>query len=353
MSCEVICCEIPEVLNNLVELKEGKYLKKLFSILTGHATLDNYLSGYFEKVLEMLFRRMTVPLMKFINESGINLLIEFLNHMDNYSIMQIVQRLMLPHIPFCNQTDSEMIPYEELKDHYQCNWSYIDESCVLLLERLFEIDCPDIPMHISDLLITVLQLSPPETLVIKLLCDQNCIHRLLSNSVSDTAEICDPVDSLTGTGSVCLASISVLESLISRLFESSLPFEQHLDRDRELENDHLVDVKKSIDAVCEQIVEFIPKIDMILRGYISSIANGRLGHRGLQLVKLIESVVRIANPVVDESMCESGLLRTCLDLFYYFHNNSLLHLSIQRIFITIIESDISRRQVFHFYVILK
>jgi hypothetical protein len=343
MSCEVICCEIPEVLNNLVELDGGKYLKKLFSMLSGRGTLDNYLSGYFEKILEMLFRRMTVPLMKFINESGLSLLTEFLNHMDNYSIMQIVQRLMLPHIPFCNQTDSEMIPYDELKDHYQCNWSYIDESCMLLLDRLFDIDSPDIPMHISDLLITVLQLSPPETLVIKRLCDKSCVCRLLSYSVSDGAEISNPAESLSGTGSVCLASISVLESLISRLFESSLPFE-HLERERELDNEHLVDVKQNIDAICEQILEFIPKIDSILRGYMSSVTvNDRLGHRGLQLVKLIEAVVRIANPVIDSSMCASGLFRTCIDLFYHFHNNSLLHLSIQRIFITIIESDSNRR----------
>ena len=60
MSCEVICCEVPEILNLLVLDRDGFYLKKLLSFLDQtEPGLDNYLAGYFEKILEMLFRRMT------------------------------------------------------------------------------------------------------------------------------------------------------------------------------------------------------------------------------------------------------------------------------------------------------
>jgi serine/threonine-protein phosphatase 6 regulatory subunit 3 len=121
MACEVFCCEVPEILKLLVEDFDGIYLDKLFSFLSINAKLDCYLAGYFEKILEMLFRRMTIPMMRYFNNSGTELLTTFLNHIDNYSIMQIVQRLMLPHIPFSNSAELENIPYDEIKEFYQVN----------------------------------------------------------------------------------------------------------------------------------------------------------------------------------------------------------------------------------------
>lgn len=353
MSCEVICCEISEILKVLVEDQNGRYLHKLFTFLSVNSKLDCYLAGYFEKILEMLFRNMTVLMMKFFNSSGLELLKLFLNHIDNYSIMQIVQRLMLPHIPFSNSPEMENISYEDMKDFYQCNWSYMVEACSLLFNRMFETDNAEIPLHISDLLITVLQLSPPETLVIKFLCHDECINKLLDFIVADHADMVVVGDPFISSASISLASISVLESLISRLFEASLPFESN-GRDTEFEVEHAIRVKESIDSICSQIIHFIPKINSALRLYIddnpcaqlfsqNKIFFNRLGHRGLQLIKLIESLNRLANAYVDNTFCENGIFKTCIDLFVLFEGNSLLHLSVQRILITIIEADNSRR----------
>lgn len=134
MSCEVLCCEVPELLKMLVE--EEDYLDKLFSFLSSDTILDHYLSGYFEKILEMLFRRMTVPMMKYLNVGGTDLLTKFLDHIDSYSIMQILQRLLLPHIAFSNSTELENIPYEEIKEFYQCNWTYLVETFKLLFDKV-------------------------------------------------------------------------------------------------------------------------------------------------------------------------------------------------------------------------
>jgi hypothetical protein len=110
MSCEVICCEVPELLSNLVECNNGRLLNKLFSFLHQQTILDCYLAGYFEKILEMLFRKLTNFMMNYFNSYGIQLLKIFLYHVDNYSIMQIIQRLMLPHLPFAAPSDN---PTEE------------------------------------------------------------------------------------------------------------------------------------------------------------------------------------------------------------------------------------------------
>jgi hypothetical protein len=356
MSCEVICCEIPEILKTLVESCDGFYLKKLFSFLSINYTLDCYLAGYFEKILEMLFRRMTVAMMKYFNSAGLELLELFLNHIDNYSIMQIVQRLMLPHIPFISAAEMESICYDDIKEYYQCNWSYLSSSCSSLFLRMFDPNNADIPLHISDLLITVLQLSPPETLIIKFLCQDECITKLLDSIVAENADMAEVSDPFNVNSSISLASISVLESLISRLFEASLPFENASGpHDVELENENLQKVKESIDAICILIEPYLSKMDLILKSYLgeknpcSKLRNQtknyfpRLGHRGLQLIKFMESLNRLSNPLIDASFCTNGLFKTCIDLFIYYDSNSLLHLSVQRIFTNIIESDFSRR----------
>lgn len=368
MSCEVICCEVPEILSNLVDRADGKYLNKLFTFLANPSKLDYYLAGYFEKILEMLFRRMTVPMMSHFNNAGTQLLVQFLNHMDNYSIMQIVQRLMLPHIPFSNLNDNEMDMSDEERMLRQCNWSFSAESCQLLFDRMLEYKDADVPLHISDLLITVLQLSPPETLVISFLCEPACAQRLMRAVVGDVggdsvgeldvgaADLQSPGDQYSCAASVSLAAISVLESLNSRLFEASLPFDQSMSQalDGSGAQEHLSVVRDQIDCICNELLPFVPRLQEILQQYVdnnpclpvlnqSKTSVRRLGHRGLQLVKLVESIVRMGSAAVDDGFCQSGLYKTCLDLLFAFENNSFLHLSVQRIVITILESDSSRR----------
>jgi hypothetical protein len=368
MSCEVICCEVPEILDNFVEKFGGRYLDKLFSFLNPPNELNYYLAGYFEKILEMLFRRMTVPMMQYFNEAGTSLLTKFLNHMDNYSIMQIVQRLMLPHIPFSLLADTEPELSDEEKLLRQCNWSFSTDACQLLLDRMLEQHDAEVPLHISDLLITVLQLSPPETLVVSFLCEPACCKRLIAAAVAaphmegegqDPGDIALPGDAYSTAISISLAAISVLESLNSRLFESSLPYDLNASQQQDgaelvAQEQQLEVVHLQIECICNELIPYIPRLHAVLERYLvaspckSLMQQGkqtspRLGHRGLQLVKLVESIVRLGSSEVDDCFRNTGLFKTCLKLFYQFENNSFLHLAVQRIVITVLESDFSRR----------
>lgn len=355
MCCEVLCCEVQEILNILVS-EDAKYLQRLFDFLNSENKLDHYLAGYFEKVLEMLFRRMTVPMMKYLNSSGLPLLELFLMHMENFSIMQIVQRLMLPHIPFNNGLDCDDIP-EDDKDLYKCNWSSQEKSCQLLFNTMLDTLQCEVPLHISDLLITVLQLSPPETAIVQFLCREDCVRKLLDNAVVSKADIINPDDEFHLDASKSLAAISVLESLLSRLLEVSLPYDQTLNEDCGTDVSELERVKTNIGVICDVIGPFINSIQCVLKDYLqndvcsktynqSKNLSPRLGHRGLQLVKFVETALRIGDKFVDQIVIDSELLKTCLGLFFKFECNSVLHLSIQRIFVAIIESDRDRRYSF-------
>lgn len=50
MACEVICCEVDHMIDNLVAMKDGEMIHRIFSLLDTEGDLDDRLSGYFEKV---------------------------------------------------------------------------------------------------------------------------------------------------------------------------------------------------------------------------------------------------------------------------------------------------------------
>lgn len=56
MSCEIICCEVPHVLNAVAkENDDTAALTKLFSMLDDQGDMDAYRAGYLEKVRLLLF----------------------------------------------------------------------------------------------------------------------------------------------------------------------------------------------------------------------------------------------------------------------------------------------------------
>ena len=355
MSCEVFCSEIFEVLQVLVEGADGKHFAQLFSFLDLEPPLDHHLAGYFEKVAELLFRRMTVPVMRFVNTQGMTLLKSFLRHMDNYSILQIVQRLLLPHIPFSIATDPESINPNEAQN-YQCDWSYSEETCVLLCAGMLELGNIDIPSHISDLLITVLQLSPADALILSHLCQQKCVEPIIAAAIVDDADTTSPGSPPTPVQCVSLAAISVLESMVLRLGESAAPFP---DEAREItleEQQMILQIRDSLESFLVILQPFLSKINTQLERYAANQPCGtiqgqtkntypRLGHRGLQLVKFVESLVRLSNPAFDVHLCESGVIRSATNLIFIYDLNSILHLSIQRIALMVIEGGAPRRLI--------
>jgi serine/threonine-protein phosphatase 6 regulatory subunit 3 len=355
ISCEVFCCEVPDILHVLVEYQDNKFLKKLLSLLDCESPLDAHLAGYFEKILEMLFRRMTVPVLAYVNAGGIPLMQRFLKQIDNYSIMQVVQRLMLPHIPFSMANDIDEIPVEE-RHNYQCNWSYLPEACDMLCVRMLDTENAEVPSHVSDLLITVLQLSPPDAMILSHLCKPECLEKIFSSAFVNFSDAQSAIESPTPQSSVSLAALSVLESLISRLCEALGPSVEETSSDglASEENQLFRQLREAVANVCSALVPYLPSICSQLKRYTeespcgsimtqAKVLQPRLGHRGLLTVKFVESVVRLGNVSVDRQLCESGVLRASVDLVFTFEFNSLLHLTVQRIVLMIVEGGPSRR----------
>ncbi len=350
MSCEVFCCEISNILQVLIEHEDGRFLTEFFSFLDVDGILDSYLAGYFEKVLEMLLRYNTGPIVKFLNDGGIPMFSQFLKHVDNYSVMQLVQRIMLPHIPFSISADAEMI-VPGVKDDNQCRWAFFEEICELLCIQMIESTNTDIPSHISDLFITVLQLSPPEAPILSHICTKSCLNRILVAAFFDDADMPSLSEEPTPRACVSLAALSVVESVLSRLCEAAGLFTEGAADEADMEA--IKRVKDSTENLCVGVQDYFETIAKQLEKYAivkpcgdvvvqSKQSISRLGHRGLQLVKLVESLVRLGHTDIDRKLCDSKVLSKALELIFVYESNSMLHLSIQRIILMVIESDASR-----------
>lgn len=352
MSTEVFCCEVPRLLEILVESNDSKYLNMLFSILDQPPPLNQYLAGYFEKTLEMLFRRMTVPMMSYLNSRGMELLHAFLNHIENYSIMQIFQRVMLPHIPFSVAGPEQESMTEEELLAARCDWSFQPETCFLLCQKLISEDNPNVPSHISDMLITVLQLSPPDARFLVSLCEPQCLSILLSASFREDAEMNGINEQPSIGATISLAAIAVLESLLLRFCES-LNVYNYATNSKDISQDDALYIERftyeSIEKVATPLAEYIPTLERHLSVYLTQHPCGhfnaqnnttylRLGARGLQLVKFTEAIMRLAHDKLDEIVLSTRILNICVDLMFIYELNSLLHLSVQRIILVIVDN---------------
>ena len=353
-------------------------MKQLFSLLDSELPLNPHLGGYFEKILEMLFRSMTIPVIPFVNQGGVSLLRRFLNQIDNYSVMQIVQRLMLPHIPFLMTVDPNDMMMDD-RQNYQCNWSSIPEACDMLCDRMLDLQHADVPSHVSDLLITVLQLSPPDASILFHLCNPDCLKNLFTAAFADRADHESVECAPSVEASVSLAALSVLESLVSRICEAIVPQggleNSYLNDDtnvsascisigsevaerevidREIDVQILTQLRASITNICNALSPHLPTVHQQLQNYLVASPCGRvltqtksslprLGHRGLLMVKLIESIVRLGNSDIDKQLCDSGVLSSSVELVFTFKFNSLLHLTVQRIVLMVVEGGTVRR----------
>lgn len=347
MSCEIFCCEIPDLLLSFIDNNyKTQHLHSLFRHVYQDKKLDNYLAGYFEKVLEVLFRTQTIVMMNYINNENQLLLGKLLGHISNYSIMQIVQRLLLPHIPFYSDAIAESLNDEERRN-MQCHWSFEFKSSMLLVNRLLESTEHDSIIHIADLLITVIQLSPADAPILKHLCDSEIINKLWSELCKSKTTI-----SVSDVFTREIAIVSVLECLLSRLHEtaSSLMFDssQH-----ESAEELLVVIKSSIQNILSGVDEVLPIFTQIFKNSVDNVSILLMNQSKQKIpivsqvifsyVKLVEALVRLGNEMVDSSLCSSNVISAVIDLFIFHSFHSLLHLSIQRLVLVILDDFNHRR----------
>ncbi len=441
MSCEVICCEIKSIIDTLVDgyvpastipyEDEGNtiggadnedktkrdprksILDLLFQMLyeANAGEIDDYRAGYFDKILSVLFRKRPQALAHYINEGGgrgqMDLMKAMFKHLYSHSIMQIVQRLLLPQPPILPKDDEddelgnqgEAIFPDPLEvgdldgfGSFRCTWADSYEALELLLECLIDKSpYPDLEQddekrlslyqNASEVLITIIQNSPLTSPTIHTLTSNPVLERLIrAASVVDEGDFFSPHDSRQ------TCTMNVLESLILQLGGyGSVGTMMYVEdeEDEERANDGDIDEAKNVTtseeggsiqcrntrqelATSDTLISHLPfmlsNLCQLLQYpesdmWTSPMQFARqepqkiLGSSRLRIVRLLESLVLLGDPNVDSHLCESNCLEICLDLFWKFQWCSMLHQSVANLLVHVFEGANSRAELQAYFLV--
>ncbi|CAJ1917836.1 unnamed protein product [Cylindrotheca closterium] len=405
MACEVICCEIKGIVDTIVDgfVPEGmgsanedgprpqRILDLLFSVLydADVGQFDDYRAGYFDKVLSVLFRKRPQALGEYINEGGGRgdtvLMKAMMKHLYSHSLMQIVQRLLLPQPPL-PEKDEDGNPIDDLygdpldmtdmdgMDLFRCTWPESDFALELLLDSLVgtedEVAVTKDPeseerqlnqyLNASEVLITIIQNSPLTSPTLKVLTTDPVLKRLIiaASSVKEGGTF-SPHDSRV------TCAMNVLESLILQLGgygSVGLMFPEEEEEGQE----GFTDQEPQYDmATTETLIEHLPMLLSnlaILLEYpesdiwVSPMQFAKtepqklLGSSRLRIVRLLESLVLLGDPGVDALLCSSNCMEICLDLFWMFQWCSMLHQSVANLLVHVFEGQNSRSELQTYFI---
>ena len=354
--CEVICCEVPNFLETLidgkvkedpsiledensVEVVAPKRILTLFvnSILSYQGRLDDYRAGYLEKILTLLVRTKPQIMVDFFNQHK-DLLQDMVRHIYSHSIMQIVQRLLLPKRPIPQPEDGEqdeegLITSAADETPFHCSWSEDPASLNLLLDALEDEDCS---LNASEVLATIVQNSLLSSETMLTLTSTDSLQRIIADCVTVQ-------DTFSPHESLMTSAMNVLESIILQLggYGSVGTMTLVPEEGMDLPHEHLI-------ADLDNLVELLPGLLDSLSGLLrhedtkewtsmmqfsKTDPQQLLGTARLRIVRVLEALVLLGDACVDRCLVQSDCLGLCLDLFWEFQWCSMLHQSVANLLV--------------------
>jgi hypothetical protein len=390
MACEIVCCELDDVINQCVDGKIGttRHLDILCSVLTTTkvGALDDYRAGYLEKVLRVLLKKRTDTMTDYLNEHKELLLPSTLQHVYSYSIMQIAQWLLLPHRPTPSKDESkddddedDLLITEEnnnVTGEIKCEWSQSSQALDLLLGSLFGIDstateaeqerCLDLSLNTAAIMITMIQNSMLSSVPMLYLTSTPILEKLIH-----AATTLRPQDYFSSHESLLTSAMSVLEILILQLGgygavgTMSLVNEDANQQSEGGTGDKAESGAKPLISDMKNMIDLLPflldSMDYLLKHPSTdewkSVTQYEvepqpmLGKSRLRIVRVIEALVLLGDPDVDAQLVQSDCLETCLNLFWDFQWCSMLHQSVANLLVHVMEGLNARVDMQEYFLI--
>ena len=472
MACEIICCELDGIIATLVdgfvreeeedtnesatsvgdETSRARILDVFFGVLydTPPGQLDDYRAGYFEKILSLLFRKKPVEMSTYINSGGDrgqkSLMEAMMKHLYSNSVMQILQRLLLPPRPKPQQAaegedesnntvgaeiadgdaDDQAVGGQDIlageeedgEAAFTCDWPSSGGLAIdMLLQRLINPDpllqenegtSPilkplsavetdqsmdeqrlNMSLNASEVLITVIQnsmlssetmlyltsLEPMQRLVVAAtsLRDETTfpLHESLVTSAMNVVE--SVILQLGGYGAV--GTMAVLEPAqeqeVNPAVGTSTPTDPMGEEPPEgalsskLSSESNPGPKQPLIADLTALLHVLPEL---LYGFSNLLRHPStkewtsplqfsqsnpvqlLGTPRLRIVRVLESLVLLGDPVVDSNLVQSDCLAICLDLFWEFQWCSMLHQSVANLLVHVFEGQSERLEIQAYFI---
>eukprot|EP00953_Heterococcus_sp_UTEX-ZZ885_P040003 20474-Heterococcus_DN1.PRE.2 len=389
MSCEILCCEVPALLNALTDDATPQHMDKLFSLLSQKQnSLDNHQAGYFEKVFMVLLKHRCPALVAYVNNAGMPLFSKFMTHMANFSVMQVARRLLLPkyaslqdNIEVINMLVKALQTSADQTEEQADAASHQAELCLSLISH-----CE----HSSVFLSGMYQAS-----VLQALSD--AVHTTSTSQTTTTATDNHTVASSAYATETTLAAMKVLEALLYRLtpqpplslfpgaptsnthtpratntnYASAKTPQQNdatdsntADENKEQQQQQQTDDDDTVmkeqpqqsgasscsDSVDHAVViacieQLLPKLYTILQCDTGTVVTctketvHRVGAVRLQAARLIQVMVQLDWSEVDSAVVKCSAMNQLLELFFKHEHCSLLHQIVSGAIISAIETD--------------
>ena len=401
-----------------------RILDLLFSVLTNtkEYELDDYRAGYFEKILRVLFKLRSDDMVAYVNKGGFVEAIEdenmspappspattskrrdmiqaFVKHLYSHSIMQVLQRLLLPQRPVPKLLDDEEAENGEEKEEeedenniltgpdmeendtddqggeIQSDWSKTPEALSLLLDCLMPDKGPDLTpeqeerlldmsLNASEVLITVIQNSMLSSETMLMLTETKQMERIIR-----AAGTCPEDEYFSPHQSFLTSAMNVLESLILQLGGYGVVGTMTLldeNTQQQSEDEEGSEQHNPLIADLSSLVEHLPLLLDLLSGLLQhpstlewtevtqfskTEAQPMLGGSRLRIVRVLESLVLLGDYEVDSCLVQSDCLEICLNLFWDFQWCSMLHQSVANLLVHVFEGRNARVDMQEYFLI--
>ncbi|CAH0521253.1 unnamed protein product [Peronospora belbahrii] len=364
MSCEVICCDISSITDTLVSASDGKIVDVLFEFLYDtQEVLDPRLAGYFEKIVMMLMVRKPQEMTALLNKNSEKLLAGFARHAANFSIAELLKRLLQPYqadyMDDCMDFPGMSMGFSPSNSWYGgedddglngnetptaskekiLTWQSEPTVVDLLLTTLADVKADsDAHKHASDVLVDIIHCgtraqqtdpaspasssAPVSFALLEHLETKEVAEKLVALAVPTDSAAVSSVSSMAG-------AIFVLSALLSRATNA-----QYAATDE-------------VPPVVACTIDRLPHICAILKGEgvdAGTIRNqrrqevSRLGLRRLKMVGLVVLLMQCKYQKVDIALLEHHAIGICLDLFFKFELVNMLHADVESMVIGVLES---------------
>ncbi len=313
-----------------------------------------------------------------------------MNHLQKYSIMSIVERLLLPspHIAECeiapasSTTENSEVDSAEGVDNANntsvislCTWGDNVDIISFLVDKLVEDNTPDcvLAIHSSELLVSRVHQAPLTSPILQLLSSGEVLRKIVRKS-----SILSDAEGFTSHDTGMTRALFLLESIVLQLggfgcvppvdtslslsftspnsFSSpqtattSNPAEEKVPDELNCTENYPGDASESRPsyslANSNDLISLLPDSLPRWESFLTNEATKSwqvmnqmgelipmLGVSRLRIVRLMEALVLLAHPIVDEQLVKANSIQICLDLFFEFEWCSMLHQSVANLLV--------------------
>eukprot|EP00268_Persea_americana_P025306 TRINITY_DN2466_c0_g1_i6.p1 TRINITY_DN2466_c0_g1~~TRINITY_DN2466_c0_g1_i6.p1 ORF type:complete len:584 (-),score=119.25 TRINITY_DN2466_c0_g1_i6:1229-2980(-) len=313
IACEIFTCEVDAIFKTLAE--DEDLLDVLFSFLEPKRSHSALLAGYFSKVVICLMLRKTIPLMNYIRARQ-DIFRQLVDLIGITSIMEVLVRLV----------GANEHPYPNCVDVMQL---LADSNLLeMIVDKLSPCCPPEVHVNAAETLCTITR-NAPSALSVKI------------SSPSFVGRIFDQVQEYSQSKSVLVQALSVCISLLDPQRLAFSPLIQSI-RSQHLHEPPFPVNPETIDAMLPKLGDLVLLLNVSTDENVLPTTYGKLrpplGKHRLKIVEFISVLLKVGNDIAERELVSSGAIQRILDLFFEYPFNNFLHLHVEGIIVSCLES---------------